>query len=124
MLKKQFIGYILVSTLNFVLTSILFYILLKIKHINYQISLTLVWFSSILITYFLNLIFVFKVQNELSYYQFFKYITVYIASFTFNIIALKYITENTFFDPYYTQFFLIPFIILINFCGLKYFVTK
>lgn len=124
MIKKQFFDYILVSTLNFILTSILFYVLLKINHINYQISLTIVWFFGILITYFLNSIFVFKVKNELSYYQFFKYITVYFASFAFNIIALKYITENTFFDPYYTQFFLIPFIILINFCGLKYFVTK
>jgi putative flippase GtrA len=124
MLKKEFIGYISVSILNFILTSILFFILLKIKNINYQISLTLVWFCSILITYFLNLIFVFKVQNELTYSKFLKYVFLYFISYSFNIISLKYITETTLFDPYYTQFFLIPFIILINFFGIKYFVTK
>jgi putative flippase GtrA len=124
MLKKQFAGYILVSSLNFIITSILFYILFKIKHINYQISLTIVWVCSILITYFLNLIFVFKVQNELTFNKFVKYVLLYFISYSFNIISLKYITETTFLDPYYTQFFLIPFIILINFFGIKYYVTK
>jgi putative flippase GtrA len=124
MLKKQFVGYISISTLNFILTSILFYILFKIKHINYQISLTIVWVCSILITYFLNLIFVFKVQNELTFNKFMKYVLLYFISYSFNIISLKYITETTFLDPYYTQFFLIPFIILINFFGIKYYVVN
>jgi putative flippase GtrA len=124
MIKKQFFGYVSVSTLNFILTSLLFYVLLKIKHINYQISLTIVWFCSILITYFLNLIFVFRVKNKISYKNFFKYVLLYFVSYAFNIISLKYITETTFFDPYYIQFFLIPFIITINFLGIKFYVTK
>ena len=124
MIRKQLFGYISVSILNFLLTSIFFYVLLKLNHINYQISLTLVWLCSILITYFLNLIFVFKVQNELTCNKFIKYVLLYFVSYSFNIISLKYITETTLFDPYYTQFFLIPFIILINFFGIKYLVTK
>jgi putative flippase GtrA len=124
MIKKQFFGYVSVSTLNFILTSLLFYVLVKIKHINYQISLTIVWFCSIIITYFLNLIFVFRVKNKITYKNFFKYVLLYFVSYAFNIISLKYITETTFFDPYYIQFFLIPFIITINFLGLKFYVTK
>ena len=124
MIKKQFIGYLIVSSSNFILTSLLFYFLLKYLLINYLLSLTLTWITGVLITYFLNLIFIFKEKEKMNYNNFSKYLLVYFTSYIFNIVSLKYITDTFNFDPYITQFFLIPVIILINFTGIKHFVTK
>ena len=121
---KQFWGYFFVSSLNFIFSSLLFYFLLKSLFINYLLSLSITWFVGVVFTYFLNLIFIFKHNDKINYTNFGKYLLVYLASYFFNIFSLKYITEATFFDPYYIQFFLIPFIIFINFFGIKYFALK
>jgi putative flippase GtrA len=121
---KQFLGYFIVSTLNFIFSSLLFYFLLKIFFINYLLSLSITWILGVVFTYLLNLFFIFKDNVKIDFTNFGRYLIVYLASYIFNIFSLKYITETTFFDPYYIQFFLIPFIILINFFGIKYFALK
>jgi putative flippase GtrA len=124
MIKRQFIGYVVVSSLNFIITSLIFYCLLKILFLNYLLSLTVTWVCSVLITFFLNLIFIFKKKEKLDFENFIKYALIYLFSFTFNLLSLKYLKERTNFDPYYIQFILIPGIVIINFTGIKLFVAK
>lgn len=120
-ITSQFFKYGIVGLLNFILTISLFYYLLKVIHLNYHISFTVIWIISILFTYIINFLWVFKPEDKIEFKKRFpKYFLVYFSSYLVNILLLNYLVSNLSFDPFYIQFFIIPIVMLINFLGFKY----
>lgn len=124
-ITSQFLKYGIVGLLNFILTVSLFYYLLKVVQLNYHISFTIIWIISILFTYIINFLWVFKPEDKIEFKKRFpKYFLVYFLSYLVNILLLNYLVSNFSFDPFYIQFVIIPLVILINFLGFKYWSLK
>lgn len=124
-LKLEFSKFTIVGALNFVFTFILFYISVKIFQLNYLISLGLVSFFGMILTYSLNYNWVFKPEQKLVYKgRLLKYIFSGFISISLNIIALSCIVESTNFDPFYVQIALIPCIVIFNFLSTKFWSLK
>ncbi len=118
---KHFIKFGIVGAFNFILTAIIFYLLLKVIRINYVIALSMTWIVGICITYIINFMWVFLPEEKLDFQQrFFKYLIVYAVSFFINLALLTLIKNISSFDLYWSQFLLIPTIVIINFLGIRY----
>lgn len=120
-LKIEITKFTFVGIINTLLTFVIFFLLLKIFKINYLVSLSVTWFIGIVFSYIFNSLWVFKPEQRLQFKnRFAKYLLAYLASFGLNYIALKYLVENTSFDPFYVQTALIPFIVVFNFLTSKF----
>ena len=110
-----------VGAANFVLTFLIFTVMLKVIEINYLISLFVASFVGMTFTYTLNFSWVFKPEQKIKFKaRFIKYILASLLSIALNLLALHYIVENTGFDPFFVQVALIPFIVVFNFTTAKY----
>jgi len=117
----HFVKYSFVGILNTVFTFLLYFILLKIIHLHYLVSLSVSWVSGVPLTYIINFLWVFKPEQKLVFKsRLLKYFIVYIASYLLNIFLLKSLTELTGGDPLWVQFFIIPVVVVVNFTGIKY----
>ena len=117
----QFLSYSAVGGLNFVLSTGLYLLLLKILHVNYKTAFTMTWLFGIFLTYIINFIWVFKSADKLEFKKRFpKYFLVYVTSYLVNIALLTYLVSTYGFDPFYIQFAILPLVVLINFFGFKY----
>jgi putative flippase GtrA len=120
-LKIEVTKFTIVGSINFALTFLIFFILVKLINVNYLVSLTLVWAVGIFFSYLLNFLWVFKPEQRLQFKErFVKYYLSYLLSFALNFSALSHITEYTGFDPFYAQAILTPFIVVFNFSTTKY----
>ena len=120
-LKIEATKFMLVGVANFVLTFIIFTVMLKMMEINYLISLWVAWIVGVLFSYLLNFLWVFRPEHKLQLNgRFIKFLLAGFLSVVLNMIALRYLVERTNFDPYYLQFLLIPFIVVFNFVTAKY----
>ena len=121
----EFIKFLFVGAANFLLSMVLFLILLKVLVLDYILSFAITWLFGILLTYCINFLWVFKPSEKLEKKKRFpKYFLVYLLSFFVNIILLKYMLNTFGFDPFWIQFLIIPLIMLINFVGFKYWALK
>jgi len=120
-LKTEVTRFTIVGSVNFGLTFVIFFVLLKLFDVNYLVSLALVWTVGILFSYLLNFLWVFKPEQRLQFKErFVRHYLSYLLSFALNIFSLNYIVEHTGFDPFYAQIALIPFIVVFNFSAAKY----
>lgn len=120
-LKIEFSKFTVVGAINFVFTFVMFYILVKVIQMNYLIALMFVSLLGMILTYYLNYVWVFKPAQKLAFKGYvFKYILAGSLSISLNMLALNYIVESTGFDPFYVQFTLIPFIVVLNFVSAKF----
>lgn len=120
-LKIEFSKFTVVGAVNFVFTLVLFYLLVKVLRVNYLIALVAVSLLGMFLTYTLNHVWVFKLEQELAFKgRLFKYILAGLLSVSLNVVVLGYIVEHTDFDPFYVQLALIPFIVVFNFSTAKY----
>lgn len=120
-LKIEFSKFTVVGAINFVFTFVMFFWLVKIVEFDYLISLILVSFLGMMITYYLNYIWVFKPEKEIEFRgRLIKYILSGALSIALNAAVLKYLVDRTGFDPFYLQMTLIPFIVIVNFSAAKY----
>ena len=121
----EFIKFLFVGAANFLLSMVLFLILLKVLVLDYILSFAITWLFGILLTYCINFLWVFNPSEKLEMKKRFpKYFLVYLLSFFVNIILLKYMVNTFGFDPFWIQFLIIPLIMLINFVGFKYWALK
>ncbi len=124
-LKIEFSKFTVVGALNFVFTFILFFLLVKILHVNYLFSLIAVSLLGMILTYSLNHVWVFKPEEQLSFKgRLYKYVFAGLVSIGLNTLTLAYIVENTGFDPFYVQTALIPLIVVFNFSTAKFWSLK
>lgn len=121
----QFVKYGLVGGINFVLSMILFFLLLKIFFVKYMIAFTVTWLFGIFLTYVINFLWVFKSEEKLEFKKrLSKYFIVYIISYLLNVGLLKILVHAYGFDPFWLQFFILPLVVLINFLGFKFWALK
>lgn len=125
LLLTQFIKFIILGSVNLIITLLIYFFLLKILKINYIISLIVIWAIGIYMTYIFNMIWVFRSEKKLDYKgKFGKYILVYLFSFLLNYLYQKLIIEFTHFDLFFAQMFYIPILVIINFLGIKFWVLS
>lgn len=118
---QDFLKYLVVGILNLGFTFLVYYFFLRILKANYLISFSVSWICGVAFTYVINAYWVFKAEDAVNFTKSFpKYLIIYFCSFLFNIWALKFVTDTLNFDPLLGQFLIIPFIIVINFLGMKY----
>ncbi len=120
-LKLEVTKFTVVGAINFVLTFLIFFTLVKIIEVNYLIALVVASIIGVVFTYALNYIWVFKPEQQLLFNgRFIKYFTASLFSIVLNLIVLRFIVENTGFDPFYVQTALIPFVVVFNFSTAKF----
>lgn len=120
-LKIEATKFTLVGAANFVLTFIIFTVMLKVMGINYLISLGAAWIVGVLFSYLLNFSWVFRPEHKVQLNgRFIKFLLAGLLSVVLNMIALRYLVERTNFDPFYVQIMLIPIIVAFNFATAKF----
>lgn len=111
----------IVGTINFALTLIVFTAMLKVLGVNYLLSLVVAWVAGMLFSYVLNFAWVFKPEQKIQFKaRFFRYFLASVLSISLNMLILRSIVERTYFDPFYVQMALIPFIVIFNFATAKF----
>lgn len=117
----HFVKYSFVGILNAIFSFMLYFILLKIVHLQYLAAFSVSWLLGVLLTYVINFLWVFKPEQKLVFKsRLLKYFVVYISSYLLNIFLLKYFTELTGGDPLLVQLFILPVVVAVNFTGIKY----
>ena len=120
-LKLEITKFTIVGAINFVLTFVMFFTLVKIIEVNYLVSLVVASAVGVVFTYIFNFVWVFKPEQKLLFRErFIKYFLASLLSIALNVLILKYIVERTGFDPFYVQIALIPLIVIFNFSSAKY----
>lgn len=120
-LKLEVAKFTVVGALNFVLTFLIFFALVKMIEVNYLVALVVASIIGVTFTYALNYIWVFKPERQLLFNgRFVKYFTASFFSIALNLIVLRFIVERTDYDPFYVQTALIPFVVIFNFTTSKF----
>ena len=123
--KIELTKFTLVGAVNFVFTFIVFTVMLKVLGLNYLISLATAWIVGMVLSYVLNFSWVFKPEQKIRFRTgFVKFFLAGGLSIVLNMLALKFIVEHSNVDPFYVQFFLMPFIIMFNFLTAKFWSLK
>jgi len=120
-LKLEITKFTIVGAINFVLTFVIFFALVKIIEVNYLVSLVVASAAGVVFTYTFNFVWVFKPERKLLFRErFIKYFLASLLSIALNLFILKYIVERTGFDPFYVQTALIPLLVIFNFSTAKF----
>jgi putative flippase GtrA len=122
---QQFQKYLLVGVANLAFTFLVYFYFLRILQLHYLAAFSLSWAAGLLFTYIVNYLWVFKPESTLTFRgRFTKYATVYLSSFLLNLVSLKALKEALDVDPLIIQLFLLPMVVIINFCGMKFWSLK
>lgn len=120
-IKVEATKFTLVGAANFVLTFVVFTVMLKIWKVNYLLSLVAAWVVGMLFSYVLNFAWVFKPEQKVQFRaRFLKFFLASVLSIAMNMLVLNYIVEHTTNDPFLVQMALIPLIVIFNFVTSKY----
>jgi putative flippase GtrA len=120
-IKAEVLKFFIVAVINTVITFSLFIILVNFLEFNYVFSLTLTWIISIIFTYFLNFLWVFRPETAIQFRRrFVKYASSYIFSYLFNLSLLAILQSYTSLNVIYAQAVLALVIGTLNFTLTKY----
>lgn len=118
--KIEISRFLVVGSLNFVFTFCVFTASLKALEISYLAALFLAWLAGNILTYILNFTWVFRPEAKLHFRgRFVKYLTAGALSLSLNLLALSAMVELAKLDPFWSQVWIMPFIILFNFITAK-----
>lgn len=113
--------FLMVGGVNFVLTFVVFFVLVKILVINHLIGLVAAWAVGLVFSYVANFAWVFRPEQRLRFRErFAKYFLASLTSLGLNLLALDFIVRRFGFDPFYVQCALIPLIVVFNFATAKF----
>lgn len=119
-LRVEVVKFLIIGTANFLLTLVIFTLMLKIFQIHYLVSLGTAWFVGVIFSYILNFSWTFRPEDRVQFRnRFLKFLTANSVSVVLNMMALKFLVEHTKMDPFYLQLALIPLIVIFNFCTAK-----
>ena len=120
-IKIEATKFTVVGAANFVLTFVVFTVMLKLLDVNYLISLASAWVVGMIFSYILNFLWVFRPEEKIQFRsRFVKFTIASVLSIALNMVALSYIVESTDADPFIVQVVLIPFIVVFNFSTAKF----
>ncbi|WP_269430635.1 MULTISPECIES: GtrA family protein [Paenibacillus] len=88
-MNKPFIKYLLSGGFNTLVTYLMYLLLLNIM--NYNMAYSISYVAGILLSYYLNSVFVF--QEKISLRKFIKYPVVYIVQYLINLVLLNILIE-------------------------------
>ena len=124
-LKIEVTKFMLVGAANFILTLVVFTMMLKAMSANYLLSLSVAWIVGFSFSYVLNFSWVFRPEEKIQFKaRFLKYFLSNIFSILLNMLILAFMVELTNTDPYYVQLALIPLIVVFNFSTAKYWALR
>ncbi len=113
--------FLFVGGLNFVLTFIIFFVLLRIVQIHHLIALSASWLIGMAFSFILNFTWVFKPEEKLRFKErFWKFFLASTVSIILNLVALHLLVESTHYDPFLIQCALIPLIVVFNYSTAKF----
>lgn len=88
-MNKPFVKYLLSGGFNTLVTYLLYLLLLNVMNYNFSYSISYV--AGILLSYYLNSVFVF--QEKISLRKFIKYPIVYVVQYLINLLLLNILIE-------------------------------
>lgn len=122
---QHFNKYVAVGLINFAFSVSLFYFLIELFDLNYSISFSISWLSGLILTFALNHFWIFKKESSSTLVnRFWKYFISYILSYILNLSLLHVCVSYLHLGPVSAQIFILPFIALINFSTIKYWVMS
>ncbi len=101
---KQFIKYLGVGTINTIVTSLVIFIFMKFTNLGLYLSNVLGYIFGLLSSYILNSSFVFKSNNILKKKEFIKFIIVFLAAYSLNIVSLFILSKIIYIGEYLSQY--------------------
>lgn len=114
-INKEFVRFLFVGVINTLSTYLLYLLLLFI--FNYNVSYTISYIAGIVISFYLNSLFVFK--EKVSFKKFVKYPIVYIVQYLINLIGLFILVEYFHFPKE-----VVPIIVIILSIPITYLLSK
>lgn len=123
--KIEVTKFSLVGAANFILTFIIFTVMLKVIMVNYLLALGAAWIVGTLFSYALNFVWVFRPEKNIQFNaRLIKFSLAGLLSIALNMLALRYLVDHTDADPFYLQLLLIPFVVIFNYSTAKFWSLK
>jgi putative flippase GtrA len=114
-----------VGGVNFVLSLVIYYGLLRILHVHHLLALLASWAAGMVFSYVANFTWVFKPEEKLRFRdRFAKYLAASTVSISLNLLSLHALVKFAQLDPFYVQCALIPLIVAFNFSTAKFWSLK
>jgi putative flippase GtrA len=123
MIKSQFIRFAVVGIISTALNYSLFLLLLSVFSINYLIASAFGYVCGLCLGYPLNRLWTFELVQDSSDKKI-KYLLVYLLSLVMGLVLLEFLVVNLLFRPEIANIFVIGFLTLAKFVGIKYLVFK
>ena len=123
MIKSQFIRFAVVGVISTALNYSLFLLLLSVLSINYLIASAFGYVCGLCLGYPLNRLWTFELVQDSSDKKI-KYLLVYLLSLVMGLVLLEFLVINLLFRPEIANIFVIGFLTLAKFIGVKYLVFK
>ncbi len=124
-MANQFFKFLIVGGVNFFFTLTLFIFFLRVIGFHYVLALVLASALGVIFTYTLNYVWVFLPSERLQFRERLpRYALANGVSIGLNAMLLPITVSSTGFDPFWAQFFLIPFIIVFNFATARFWSLK
>ena len=121
-LNSQIIKYIIIGiSSNGVLYAL--YLILTSLGMGPKTTMSLLYFSSISLTYYLNHRWTFNAKNQHKK-SYFRYLTVYLSGYTINFFALYFLVDTFHYPHQIVQAGMIITIAIFTFLSLKFWVFK
>lgn len=118
LLKNKFVGFILLGSINTAFSFFVYYVLIKL-HLFYVIANLIAYIVGIILGYTLNNLILFK--NEIKHFSFFRYILVYILSYSINFMLITALVEWFSFKEISAQFICVIIMTILNYFLVKLF---
>lgn len=113
--------FLVVGGLNFVFTFAIFTTALNLLGFGYVAALLLAWLAGNILTYVLNFVWVFRPEAKLRFRaRFVKYLTAGAVSVGLNLVVLTALVELGGQDPFWSQVWIMPFVVIFNFASAKF----
>ena len=118
---QEKIRYLLVGALNACFTCAIYVAGLYVFHMQYLVALSAAFLCGLVLTYFLNYVWVFKPQGRFTFRKrFIMYVWSNAATFSVNLLLLHFTVEYLRGDPFLSQMGLMVLLVAANFFIAKY----
>lgn len=114
-MSKDFMRFLIVGIINTLSTYLIYLFLLIV--FNYHISYTISYIAGIIISYYLNSIYVFK--EKVSFIKFLKYPIVYVVQYLINLATMFLFIEYLHFQQQ-----IVPIIVMVLSIPITYLLSK
>jgi len=121
---NKFLKFSIVGFVNTAGSYLLFFILLEIAHINYLVSSVSSYILGILISYFGNKYWTFRIVRSVRRLEFIKYMILNLVGLSLNTLIMVILVEKYKINPLIAQIFAMSVVIFFNFFGSKFWVFR